>query len=93
MDFSAIILKITIEYIMTGEGSDLFKNFDMGEYALKNFSMFYGTKRRVHIEFPNDKVGIFIDRLGLGKDVKITGPNDVVGEFKKYLKELMNIYA
>ena len=105
------------------EGSDLFKNFDMGEYALENFSMFHGTKRRVHIEFPNDKVGIFIDRFGkdvtvrpaedgrsfvavdvavsaqfygwifgLGKDVKITGPDDVVDDYKKYLKELIEIY-
>ena len=105
------------------EGADLFKNFDMGEYALENFSMFHGKKRRVHIEFPNDMVGIFIDRFGkdvtirpasdgrsfvavdvavsaqffgwvfaLGKDVKITGPDDVVEEFKKYLNDLMEMY-
>lgn len=31
--------------------------------------MFGGEIRRVHIEFPNDKVGIFIDRFG--KDITI----------------------
>ena len=96
------------------EGEEYFKNFDMTTYALENFSMFGGKIRRVHIEFPNDKVGIFIDRFGkdvdlrpvnesrsqvvvdvavslqffgwvfsLGKDVKITGPEDVRVKMKK----------
>ncbi len=51
------------------EGEEYFKNFDMTSYALENFSMFGGEIRRVHIEFPNDKVGIFIDRFG--KDITI----------------------
>ena len=51
------------------EGEEHFKNFDMTSYALENFSMFGGEIRRVHIEFPNDKVGIFIDRFG--KDIAI----------------------
>lgn len=51
------------------EGEEHFKNFDMTSYALENFSMFGGEIRRVHIEFPNDKVGIFIDRFG--KDITI----------------------
>lgn len=50
-------------------GEEYFKNFDMGSYALENFSMFGGEIRRVHIEFPNEKVGIFIDRFG--KDIVI----------------------
>lgn len=49
------------------EGKELFDKIDMSEYALENFSMFGGPIRRVHIEFPNDKVGIFIDRFG--KDI------------------------
>lgn len=51
------------------EGEEHFKNFDMTSYALENFSMFGGEIRRVHIEFHNDKVGIFIDRFG--KDITI----------------------
>jgi predicted DNA-binding transcriptional regulator YafY len=51
------------------EGKEFFQNFDMGTYALENFSMFGGEIKRVHIEFPNDKVGIFIDRFG--KDIAI----------------------
>lgn len=51
------------------EGEEHFKNFDMTTYALENFSMFGGEIRRVHIEFPNEKVGIFIDRFG--KDITI----------------------
>ena len=51
------------------EGEEHFKNFDMTTYALENFSMFGGEIRKVHIEFPNEKVGIFIDRFG--KDITI----------------------
>lgn len=51
------------------DGKEHFDNFDMGTYALENFSMFGGEIKRVHIEFPNDKVGIFIDRFG--KDIAI----------------------
>ena len=51
------------------EGEEHFKNFDMTSYALENFSMFGGEIRRVHIEIPNEKVGIFIDRFG--KDITI----------------------
>lgn len=51
------------------EGKEIFDKLDMGEYALENFSMFGGEIRRVHIEFPNNKVGIFIDRFG--KDISI----------------------
>lgn len=51
------------------EGKEFFNNFDMGTYALENFSMFGGEIKKVHIEFPNDKVGIFIDRFG--KDIAI----------------------
>ena len=55
-------------------GEEHFKNFDMGTYALENFSMFGGDIKRVHIEFPNDKVGIFIDRFG--KDIQIRKVTD-----------------
>ncbi|CBK74179.1 hypothetical protein CIY_13770 [Butyrivibrio fibrisolvens 16/4] len=51
------------------KGEEHFKNFDMTTYALENFSMFGGEIKKVHIEFPNEKVGIFIDRFG--KDITI----------------------
>ncbi len=57
------------------EGEDHFKNFDMTSYALENFSMFGGEIRRVHIEFPNDKVGIFIDRFGKDITIREAGQN------------------
>ena len=106
------------------EGKELFKNFDMGEYVVENFSMFHGEKRRVHIEFPDDKVSIFIDRFGkdvtirpaengrsfvavdvavsqqffgwvfgLGADVKITSPKDVVADYKKQIEEQLKGYC
>lgn len=56
------------------DGEELFKNFDMTTYALENFSMFGGEIKRVHIEFPNEKVGIFIDRFG--KDISIRPVED-----------------
>ncbi|MCR5596223.1 MAG: WYL domain-containing protein [Lachnospiraceae bacterium] len=51
------------------EGRDKFEDSDLGEYASKNFGMYGGEVRRVHIEFPDEKVGIFIDRFG--KDISI----------------------
>ncbi|SFH58120.1 Predicted DNA-binding transcriptional regulator YafY, contains an HTH and WYL domains [Pseudobutyrivibrio sp. OR37] len=56
------------------DGEEHFKNFDMTTYALENFSMFGGEIKRVHIEFPNEKVGIFIDRFG--KDISIRPVDD-----------------
>lgn len=38
----------------------------------KNFYMFCSEIRRVHIEFPNDKVGIFIDRFGNDITIRMT---------------------
>lgn len=52
------------------DGKDLFKNFDLSSYAVANFGMFGGDLKRVHIEFPNDKVGIFIDRFGKNADIR-----------------------
>lgn len=105
-------------------GEEYFNNFDMGTYALENFSMFGGDIRKVHIEFPNDKVGIFIDRFGkdinirpanddrsviavdvaislhfigwifgLGNDVKITGPNELLNKIKEATEKFMENYS
>lgn len=106
------------------DGKEHFDNFDMGTYALENFSMFGGEIKRVHIEFPNDKVGIFIDRFGkdiairpagdgrsmiavnvaissqffgwvfsLGRDITITGPDDVVEKYKTELQECLQMFT
>lgn len=56
------------------EGKDIYDKLNMGDYALENFSMFGGDIRKVHIEFPNSKVGIFIDRFG--KDISIRKVNE-----------------
>ena len=86
--------------------------------------MFHGYRRKVHIEFPNDKVSIFINRFGkdvtirpaensrsfvavdvavsqqffgwvfgLGADVKITSPEDVVADYKKQIEEQLKGYC
>lgn len=96
------------------KGKERFKNFDMAAYAKMSFGMYGGDKETVKIEFPNSKVGIFIDRFGkdisiipvddersvvnvevavssqffgwifgLGSDVRIEGPVEVVDEMKK----------
>ncbi|PHU40201.1 WYL domain-containing protein [Pseudobutyrivibrio ruminis] len=57
------------------EGKDLYAKINMEDYALENFSMYGGEIRRVHIEFPNNKVGIFIDRFG--KDINIGRVDDI----------------
>lgn len=105
------------------EGKEIYDKLDMGEYALENFSMFGGKIRRVHIEFPNEKVGIFIDRFGkdinirdasdgrsmiavdvaissafygwifgLGPDVKVAGPEDVVKQMQQEAEAFLKNY-
>ena len=51
------------------EGRNEFRDFDPGVYAKKNFGMFSGETKRVEIEFPENMVGVFIDRFG--KDIMI----------------------
>lgn len=51
------------------EGKKEFSNFDPAAYSKKNFGMFSGEEVKVHIRFPENFVGIFIDRFG--KDIPI----------------------
>ncbi len=106
------------------EGRAEFMDFDPGRYAKKNFGMFAGETKRVEIEFPENMVGVFIDRFGkdiliakadkegfyktfvevavskqffgwifaLGSDVKIVGPDEVVKDYKKTLKDSIKNY-
>ena len=106
------------------EGRAEFRDFDPGRYAKKNFGMFAGETKRVEIEFPENMVGVFIDRFGkdiliakadkegfykifvevavskqffgwifaLGSDVKIIGPDEVVKDYKKTLKDSIKNY-
>lgn len=46
------------------EGKEIFINFDMEAYSKMNFGMFGGKTSKVHIQFPNDMCGVFIDRFG-----------------------------
>ena len=46
------------------EGKGEFKDFDPAMYAKKNFGMFRGSEENVHIEFPGNMIGVFIDRFG-----------------------------
>ena len=106
------------------EGKAEFKDFDPGRYAKKSFGMFSGKTKRVEIEFPENMVGVFIDRFGkdilinkgkeegiyktfvevavsnqffgwifaLGPNVKIAGPEEVVKEYKKVIKDTLKNY-
>lgn len=51
------------------EGEEHFRQFDMGDYARKNFSMFGGREYRVRLLMKNDLAGVVIDRFG--KDVSL----------------------
>lgn len=51
------------------EGKELFRNFNMADYAKLNFGMFGGVEKTVRIEFDDHMVGVFIDRFG--KDITI----------------------
>ena len=51
------------------EGEEHFRQFDMGDYARKNFGMFGGREYRVRLLMKNDLAGVVIDRFG--KDVSL----------------------
>ena len=51
------------------EGEEHFRQFDMGDYAGKNFGMFGGREYRVRLLMKNDLAGVVIDRFG--KDVSL----------------------
>ena len=72
---------------ITGEkrdGRNEFRDFDPGVYAKKNFGMFSGETKRVEIEFPENMVGVFIDRFG--KDIMIKK-----AERKGYFKTFVEV--
>ncbi|MBQ3794283.1 MAG: WYL domain-containing protein [Lachnospiraceae bacterium] len=45
-------------------GKEHFKAFDMAAYTKRNFGMYAGEETKVTIAFPNEKVGILLDRFG-----------------------------
>lgn len=60
------MMRMSVEDEMR-EGKEVFKNFDMAAYSKATFGMYSGKKTRVHIQFPNNMCGVFIDRFG--KDI------------------------
>lgn len=56
------------------EGKSLFKNFDLATYSKFTFGMYGGQLTKVHIQFSNDKCGVFIDRFG--KEISIRKIDD-----------------
>lgn len=57
------MMRLSVEGDMR-EGKEIFKNFDMAAYSKATFGMYSGKKTRVHIQFPNNMCGVFIDRFG-----------------------------
>lgn len=49
------------------EGKEYFKQWNVADYAKKNFAMFGGQEEDVTIELENEMCGVFIDRFG--KDI------------------------
>ena len=62
--------EVTVTADMRAGDRKRYEHFDVSKYTLENFGMFAGEKKRVHIEFPNDKVGIFIDYFGKDIDLR-----------------------
>ena len=57
------MMRMSVEDEMR-EGKEVFKNFDMAAYSKATFGMYSGKKTKVHIQFPNNMCGVFIDRFG-----------------------------
>ena len=60
------------------EGKEIFQNFDMAAYSKATFGMYQGKKEWVHIRFPNNMCGVFIDRFG--KDISFRPAGDGYSE-------------
>lgn len=67
------------------EGREAFKTFDIAQYANKNFGMFSGSEEKVSVIFPEELVGVFIDRFG--KDIPISELKDGM------LKATVNVFV
>ena len=116
------MMRMSVEDEMR-EGKEAFKNFDMAAYSKATFGMYSGKKTRIHIRFPNNMCGVFIDRFGkeitfrkvdkghsmlavdvavshqffgwifsLGREVKVTGPDEVVEQMRIAAEEFAGNY-
>lgn len=56
------------------EGKEAFEKLNFAEYTQMNFGMFGGREEVVKIQFPDDKVGILLDRFGT--DISIVSKYD-----------------
>ncbi len=56
------------------KGMEAFKEFDVAEYTNKTFGMFGGEQEIVSLRFPEDMIGIVLDRFG--KDIDIRKMSD-----------------
>jgi len=56
------------------QGAELFKTFDLGDFAKKTFGMFEGADERVSFICSNHLIGVMIDRFG--KDIRIMKADD-----------------
>lgn len=59
--------------ILTGkkrEGGELFKSFDIADYANKTFGMFGGKEETVTLQFENHLIGVVLDRFGKEASVR-----------------------
>lgn len=56
------------------KGVEAFKEFDVAEYTNKTFGMFGGEQEIVMLQFPEDMIGIVLDRFG--KDIDIRRVDD-----------------
>ena len=56
-------------------GKEHFKAFDMAAYTKRNFGMYAGEETKVTIAFPNEKVGILLDRFGTDIPIRASKKN------------------
>ncbi|MCI8616511.1 MAG: WYL domain-containing protein [Lachnospiraceae bacterium] len=55
------------------KGVEAFKEFDVAEYTNRTFGMFGGEQEIVTLQFPEDMIGIVLDRFGKDIDIRKTG--------------------
>ena len=58
----------------TRDGAEIFRDFDMGLYSKKTFSMYGGTEEMVTLRCKNELAGVMIDRFGLDTVFIVSDP-------------------
>ncbi|MGN0331717.1 MAG: helix-turn-helix transcriptional regulator [Lachnospiraceae bacterium] len=69
------------------EGKEKFGNFDLAEYSKKMFGMFSGEEEIVRIRFPENLLGVIVDRFGKEVPIREDEKGYYIARIKVFVSE------